>query len=282
MAASPLSTVHSARQNVAAALAGIRDEAGLKNIELSARCEWSRSKTSRIARGLTLPSPADIRTWCAVCGSPDRADTLIAQVHRVQSMYREWRQLHRNGMRHVHQQSRPLYERTRVFRFYSSSVLPSLLQEQGYAQGLLRMMTAFQGTPDDVDAAVQARLSRARLLHHGPRTLCALMEETVLYHRVCSREDMTQQLRALLTMMCRPNITLGVLPFGAERTVWPGESFYVFDYAEVALETFTATITITAPGEVTSYRDAFEQLAASAVYGPQAAECIERALRALG
>jgi len=65
------------------------------------RCGWHPAKTIRIQKGGAPPSGADIRTWCATCGADDQADDLIDTARAVDSMYLEWRRLHRTGMRRV-------------------------------------------------------------------------------------------------------------------------------------------------------------------------------------
>ncbi|MFD7862285.1 DUF5753 domain-containing protein [Streptomyces sp. NPDC059783] len=269
------------RRSIAAALAEMRDQQGLSNIELSLRCDWSTSKTSRIARGLQLASARDIQVWCEACQQPSRAGELIAKALSAETMYVEWQRLHRHGLRQVHERTTPLYERTRTFRVYSSSVLPGMLQTEAYATGLLHMITDFQHTPNDVPEAVQARLARSGVVYRGWRNLAVLLEETVLHHLICPPDAMAEQLHRLLAVMRRQRVSVGVLPFGVRRTVWPVESFYAFDHSQVAVENLTAEVNITAPGEIAIYLDAFEQLAASALFGPAARERVRRAIRAL-
>ncbi len=197
-------------------------------------------------------------------------------------MYVEWRQIHKDGMRRVHEQTVPLYQRTRSFRVYASNVMPGMLQTAGYAAGLLRAITIFQGTPDDVEDAVAARLNRSRVIREGDHRFALLLEETVLYYRVCDDEAMRGQLEYLLSIMGRPNVALGIIPKRARRTVWPLEAFYSFDDQQVAVETLTAEINLTTPGEIRTYLRAFAELSRGAVRGESAKGLIRDALSALG
>ena len=79
-------------------------------------------------------------------------------------MYMEWRRLNRTGMRRLQEARRPLYERTRLFKVYVSTVVPGFLQTPGYAEALMSAITEFRDTPDDVDEAVRARMNRNRIL----------------------------------------------------------------------------------------------------------------------
>ena len=282
MSTNPLSTAQAARAAIASRLDEIRRDAGLTGLELATRCGWHKSKASRMARARTGPSDEHIRAWCRACGAHDQAADLIAASRTAESMYVNWRQLHRDGMRRVHEKTLPLYQRTRNFRVYASNLVPGMLQTEGYATGLLRSITDFQGTPDDVVDAVQARLDRSRVVHEGDHRFALLLEETVLYYRVCDDTAMAGQLRHLLEVMSRPNVSLGIIPFTARRAVWPLEAFYAFDDAQVAVETLTAEVNITAPGEIRTYLKAFAELSRTAACGADARARISRALELLG
>lgn len=257
-------------------------DAGLDGYELGRRCGWSKSKSSRIARAITAPSDADIRAWCTACEAEDQAAGLIAASRTAESMYVHWRQIHRDGMRQVHEKTVPLYQRTRTFRVYASNLVPGMLQTREYATGLLRSITTFQGTPDDVAAAVRARLNRSRVVVEGDHRFALLVEESVLTHCVCDPPDMAGQLRYLLEVMRRPNVSLGVIPARVRRTVWPLEAFYAFDEDVVAVETLTAEINIESPDEIRTYLKAFRELGRLAVHGPDAGALIAKAINSFG
>ncbi|MER6713787.1 helix-turn-helix transcriptional regulator [Streptomyces sp. NPDC000877] len=278
---SPLSTAQAARAAIAARLDEMRKDAGLTGLELAQRCGWHKSKASRIARAKTAPSDADIRAWCRACGAEEQAADLIAASRTAESMYVQWRQIHRDGMRRVHEKTLPLYQRTRHFRVYASNLVPGMLQTADYATGLLRSITDFQDTPDDVADAVQARLNRSRVIYEGDHRFALLLEEAVLYYGVSDDTAMAGQLRYLLEIMSRPNVSLGIIPFTARRTVWPLEAFYAFDDAQVAVETLTAEVNITAPGEIRTYLKAFAELSRISVHGADARASIARALNSL-
>ncbi|KOV29856.1 XRE family transcriptional regulator [Streptomyces sp. XY431] len=282
MSPSPYSSAQAARKALADQLDRIRRDAGLSGLELAVRCGWHKSKSSRIARGLTVPSDSDIRAWCTACGSPEKASDLIAASRTAESMYTQWRDLHRDGMRRVHQKTLPLYQRTRKFKVYASNVMPGMTQTAPYASGLLRSITTFQGTPDDVEDAVKARLMRSRVLHDAGHQFALLLEEAVLYYGVCDDEALVGQLDHLLRVSSLPNVSVGVIPFRARRTVWPLEAFYAFDESLVAVETLTAEINVTAPGEIRTYLRAFAELAEIAVHGAEARSRIAKARSTLG
>ncbi|MFH8760652.1 helix-turn-helix domain-containing protein [Streptomyces atroolivaceus] len=279
--ASPSSSAQAAREALAVRLQHLRKDAGLTGKDLSARCGWHPAKTTRIQKGAAAPSDADIRTWCAACDADDQADDLIATARAVDSMYMEWRRLHRNGMRQVQEDWYALHAQTRHCRVYLSNVPPGFLQTPAFATALMQQITRFQGTPDDVAEAVAARVARSRFLYEGGHRYVVLMEESVLRFRTADPEAMRGQLRHLLAVMPLASVSLGIIPFNAQRTVWPLEAFYVHDDTMAVVETLTAEIKVTQPRELADYAKAFAGLAEMAVYGDAARALIRAAIDAL-
>jgi hypothetical protein len=157
-----------------------------------------------------------------------------------------------------------------------------MLQTPEYASALMRTISEFQGTPDDAEAAAAARAERSRLFRRGPRTLVAIVEEAVLRYRVGSDEVMAAQLGYLLEVMAFPSVSFGVIPFGARRSMWPLEAFYMFDEERVSVETLSALLTITAPSEIAAYGKAFGRLLELAAIGSRARSLVTDAIAALG
>lgn len=281
MSASPSSTAQAAREVLAARLGALRRDAELTGQELALRCGWSPAKSSRIERARTPASDADIRAWCMACGAESEAADLVAANRRADQMYVHWKKLHRHGMRRAQEEVVPLYRDTRRFRVYCSNVVPGMLQTEAYAAALLSTIAAFQDTPDDSAEAAASRVERSQILHEGDHRFALLMEETVLRHRIGDTDTMAGQLGYLLAVMALPNVSLGVIPFAAERRVWPLEAFYLFDDRRVSVELLTAAVNVSAPSEIGTYAKAFSQLAGMAVYGSHARALVLEAISSL-
>ena len=283
MAIAPSSSVQRARQELAGRLREIRLDAGLTARALSAAAGWHEAKTSRIESARQAPVDADIRTWCRVCRAESQAADLIAASRAVDSMYVEWRRVHRTGLRRAQESVWPIYERTQLFRVYCSNVVPGMLQTPGYAGALLSAIAAFRGTPDDVEDAVTARMNRNRIVNTGDHRFAVLVEESVLRYRLGDPETMAGQLGHMLGVMALPSVSLGVIPFSADaRTMWTLEGFTIFDDARVHVDLLSAQVTVTAPSEVALYLQAFAKLAELAVYGAEARALMTAAIDALG
>ncbi|MEV5569316.1 helix-turn-helix transcriptional regulator [Spirillospora sp. NPDC052269] len=279
---SPSSSVQRAREELATRLRELRLDAGLTGRAHATAAGWHESKTSRIESGKQALTDTDIRTWCRVCGADEQATDLIEANRVADSMYVEWRRLHRAGMRRAQELRIPLYERTRWFKVYCSTVIPGFFQTPGYATALMTAITRFQDTPDDVADAVTARMARNHVLHGGERRFAAIVEESVLRARHGDAQVMAAQLGHLLAVSGLPAVSLGIVPLAApDRPIWTLEAFNIFDDTRVEVELLSAQVTVTQPSEVAVYVRAFEQLSHMAVYGSSARSLITQAIEAL-
>ncbi|MFD3547342.1 helix-turn-helix domain-containing protein [Streptomyces sp. NPDC058655] len=279
---SPLSSAQAARTALATRLRHLRLDAGLAGHQLSHACGWHPAKTSRIENTRAAPSDADIRAWCTACGADGQAEDLIAAARSATSMYVEWKRLNRAGLASLQQEIVPLVERTRAFRVYCSHVVPGLLQTPAYAAAVITAYGTFHGAADDVEAAAAARVKRSKVLHKRGRQFAFLIEEPVLYSRIAGPDTTLAQLEQVIELARLPQVALGIIATRATRPLWSMESFALYDDAQVGIELLSARVTITAPGEIATYQQAFADLAGSAVYGTEARTLIRRAAAAHG
>lgn len=61
----------------------------------------------------------------------------------------------------------PLYEGTGLFRIYEHNAIPGLFQTAAYSAAMLSFWIRFLEVPNDLDAAVAARMERQRVLYQG-------------------------------------------------------------------------------------------------------------------
>ncbi|MEU9149228.1 helix-turn-helix transcriptional regulator [Streptomyces sp. NPDC048417] len=281
MATSPSSSAQAARERVARRLRDLRADAGLTGTELATRCGWTHPKTSRLENGRTPPTPEDVRRWCRACGADDQAADIIAQSRDAETAYTEWRRQMRAGLRRLQASYVGLYQATELFRIYSPTLVPGLLQTEGYARGVLAGVAELYETPNDVDQAAAARMERSKIVHESGHQFVMVIEEAVLYYQLGDADAMAAQLGYLLTAGALPAVSLGIIPKTTRRTIWPQEVFHVYDDQLVSVELMSARVRVTQPSEVQLYVHAFEQLRSMAVYGADARALILRAIEAL-
>jgi transcriptional regulator with XRE-family HTH domain len=273
--------VQQAREALGGRLREIRKDAGLTARALAVTMGWHFTKVSKIENGARSPSEEDIRTWCAACGAAGQIPDLIATVRHIEAMYHEYRRQMQAGLKHLQESSIPLYEQTSLFRIYDNTVIPGLFTTAEYAAALFRFWTGFMGLADDVDAAVEARMERQRVLYTGERRFHVVLEEQVLRTRVGDADVMAGQLDRLLAVMSLSRVRIGIIPATGERHSLTQGSFWMFDDSRVRIETVSASLTITQPRDITLYARVFELLQQSAIYGGEARLLIGRAIRDL-
>ena len=276
------SSAWQARQTLGARLGEIRKDAGLSGRTLARLCGWHESKVSRIEHAKTMPSPDDIRAWCAHCGESAQVDDMLASLRSVEGMFVEWRRMEQAGLRHAQESVLPLWERTRLFRAYSSWLVPGAVQAEGYTRALLRAIAKRRKLPDDVEEAVAARADRLHLLHAGDHRFNVLIEESVLRNVIGGSEVMAAQLGHLITVASLPSISLGIIPMGLGRdAVHPVEDFWIYDDRQVNVELVSGWLTITQPREIAMYAQTFARMSDLAVRGVHARKLITAAIDAL-
>jgi hypothetical protein len=156
-----------------------------------------------------------------------------------------------------------------------------LFQTAEYAAAMLSFWIKFLDTPNDLEAAVAARMERQRVIYQGRRRFAVVLEEQVLRTWFGTAETQAGQLDRLLAVMSLPAVSLGIIPMMTERTAVGSAGFWIFDNSLVALETPTASIEATRPQEIELYAKMFEHLRSAAVYGKAARALIVKTLRDL-
>ncbi len=207
---------------------------------------------------------------------------MIAASRHAETLYTEWRRRVRTGLRQLQESYLELYRSTRVFRVYSPTLVPGLVQTEGYAAALLSTNARLLEVPDDGPEAAAARVERSRIIREPGHRVLLLIEESVLYFQLGSTDAVAGQLGHLLSVGALPTVSLGIIPMATrERTLWPQETFHLYDDTLVSVELLSAQVNITQPSEIGLYLKAFEQLRGMAVYGAEARALIVKAIDAL-
>lgn len=274
-------TADHARAALGIRLRDMRRDAGLSSVQLASARNWQASKVSKIEHGKQTPSESDLRTWCEECNCVDQLPDLIASVRSIETQFAEWRRVLRSGLKQRQENSRAIYERSRLFRIYEPAVIPGLFQTREYATAVLSVSADFFQSPNDVEGAAQARLDRQEVLRHRDRRFHAIIGQQALRTSVDNAHVMVAQLEFLLELSALPNVRLGVMPFSAPYRVPLHNGFWILDNNLVQFDTYTAEVSLSRPDEISLYSRAFERLAALATYGAEVRELISGSLGSL-
>lgn len=267
-----------ARQALGHRLRELRLDSVLSGSELANLCGWNKSKVSKIEHGTQSPTEADIRAWAAACGAEGKTIELIAASREIEAMWTEYRQRHKRGMKNLQFQAMDLYARTRLIRVYESLFIPGFLQTLDYATAQFRLHARLHGLPiEDVEEAAQNRMARKQYLGTGAPMFAFLLETYALSNNTGGAHVMNGQLDYLIEVGRLPYVSIGIIPEGRPRTLYPGEGFYLFDEALLKQEFWSGAFQTARPDNVTYFARVFAALKEQAVFGEAAVEQIEAA-----
>ncbi|MEV4179959.1 helix-turn-helix transcriptional regulator [Streptosporangium canum] len=268
--------IDEAKGVLAARLKALRAAANLTGRALAGLTGMDHTKISKIENAVQMPNQADIRAWCTACNAEEQVVDLIAAAQNIDAMYTEWRRLEETGLGHVQRSFLPLYDKTRRFRVWQHSAIPGLIQTEAYARGHLRTIITWRGIPDDLDAAVKARMKQQDILRNGDKQFAFIVGEQALRTPLVGPEEMAAQLGRLTELTNGvANVSFGIIPASATPQMMPPENFWIYDADRVRVDTVPGQVQHKAPSDVKVYERAFEALHSIAVYGQAARDLLE-------
>ncbi|MGH3451515.1 MAG: helix-turn-helix domain-containing protein, partial [Haloechinothrix sp.] len=194
-----------------AELRELRKPSGLTIIDLGRQVGLSKSTIARIETGERLPDDTEIALILGALGvTGSRRDTLITMAHEAQKP--NWLA---TGVAGLPEQLTTLvdYELTAIaITEVSLTVIPGLLQSRDYS----RVIYDAAGVPlGEIETRAAIRIGRQEILtRDNPAQFCAVVDEAALRRPIGGPQVAAAQLRHLLRMGERPNITVQVLPNG--------------------------------------------------------------------
>ncbi len=206
------------RWQLAAALRQFREQADLTQeqaVELlrSLPGHWSRSKLSRVENREHHVKPREVEQLLDTYGVTDAAtrDELVALA--AQPRERAWWEGFGKILPGDLQSLLSLEAGLVAMRDFQSQLVHGLLQTADYTRALVTSIHPGRLDPGELERRVAARMARHHILaRDDPPALHFILDETILHRLIGDRIVMHGQLRKLLTVAERPNVTMQVLP----------------------------------------------------------------------
>jgi transcriptional regulator with XRE-family HTH domain len=281
MSATPSPTVR--RKRLGIELRRLREEAGFTCEDVGQRLDCSGTRISRIETGRINVRPGDVRELLDIYGiTGTEADSLVQLA----------REARRKGWWHTYGQVLPPWFEAYIGleaeavrqRDFQSMVIPGLFQTEDYARAVLRAAPN-AGNAEAIDRQVTLRMERQAILNQAsPPDLWVVLSESVLRVQVGGPDVMRSQLRHLVDLAGRSNVTLQVLPFTTAAHVHPISPFTILEFPDAAdptvvyLEHLTGSLFLEHEEEVRHYTVVFDHLRAEALGTGQSVELIARAI----
>jgi transcriptional regulator with XRE-family HTH domain len=180
-----------------------------------------------------------------------------------------------------------LEEAATQIRAYEVQFVPGLLQTEEYSRAVT-LLGHTEAPPSEIERRVRLRMARQALLERpDPPNLWVVLDEALLRRPAGSPAVMREQLKHLLSMAERPNVTLQIIPFQAGGHAAAGGPFSILRFAQpdlpdvVYLEQLTSALYLDKPDVVDSYLRVMERLCLEAVEPPESLDAIAEILKDL-
>ena len=199
---------------VGAQLRRLREAKGMTREAAGYAIRGSESKISRLELGRVSFKKRDITDLLKLYGLPEddeRAESLVRLAeeanqpgwwHRYDEAITKWFETYLG-----------LEEAANYIRTYENQFIPGLLQTEDYARAVVSI--GMQRAPgEDIEPKVRLRMERQKILERpDPPVIWAVIDEAALRRPMSGRRVMKAQIRHLLDLMKRPNVTVQVVPF---------------------------------------------------------------------
>jgi len=273
-------------------LQALRQKKGATQDQVAAALDWSPSKLIRIEGGTVGVSTTDLHALLRYYGLDDD-DPNVARLTEIarQARQRGWWSLYKNEVRPAYLEFLGYEAGASTIRNCQPLVIPGLLQTEAYANSLT---VEFLPDREQRDIVVEIRLQRQEriLERENPPELHVILDEAALRRRVGGQVDpliMPDQLRHLLDMMQRPNITVEIIPFSKGAHFGMIGQFTILEFAGIGLgdvlyqENAGAGNSIVAVRghQVTEYKIAFENVRQLAIPHEESAAFIQEVIASM-
>ncbi|MFD7917685.1 helix-turn-helix domain-containing protein [Streptomyces sp. NPDC059740] len=253
----------------------LRESRGISREAAGYAIRASESKISRMELGRVSFKPRDIEDLLTLYGVTDAEERAALLGLARESNVAGWWHRYGDVLPGWFQTYVGLEGAASRIRTYEVQFVHGLLQTPEYAQAVIARSLP-EASEAEVDRRVALRQERQKLLldERAPHLHCVL-DEAALRRLQGGREVMCGQLRHLIEVSERPNVTLQVLPFRMGGHAGESGAFTVlsFPHADlpdvVYLEQLTSALYLDKADEVSAYSEVMDALGKE---GPSSAE----------
>ncbi|MCK9877929.1 helix-turn-helix domain-containing protein [Frankia sp. Ag45/Mut15] len=260
----------------------LREAKGISRSEAGYSIRASDSKISRLELGRVSFKERDVADLLTLYGVTEEKDRAPLLELTREANEPGWWQGFTDVMPGWFQPYLGLEEAAILIRTYELQFIPGLLQTRDYARAVIGGARQTDAA-DVIERRVQARMSRQTVLDRAdsPR-LWAIIDEAALRRPVGGPEVMQAQLKHLIALTAKSNITIQVIPFSGGPHPAEGGSFSILRFGEpdiadvVYLEHLTGAIYLDKPEDLTRYTLTMDNLALKSTTPGETAETIEQ------
>jgi transcriptional regulator with XRE-family HTH domain len=281
----PRSTPTARQRRLGAELRKLRDRAGITSVEAASQLGITQSRLSAIEGGRYGVSGERVRTFAHNYGCADAAliDALADMtVGRRRNWWEEYRDFLTSGLLDLAE-----------LEYHAESIstaqvthLPGLLQTLDYARSIFRQNIP-ELPPPLLEYRTSHRIKRQQIFwEETPKPYKATIHEAALRMQFGGPDVTRAQLKHLIDMSERENITVLVIPFTAGNFPGAGQSVLyakgpVPQLDTVQLDTEHGSEHLFADAQLDNYRTFFERFEAMALTPAPSRDFIHKIIKAL-
>ncbi|RJL34139.1 helix-turn-helix domain-containing protein [Bailinhaonella thermotolerans] len=274
------------RRRLAAELRRLRKGAGYTREQVARHVGCAPVTISRIESAQSGARPGEVALMLDLYGVPaDQREALLSMARDARK--RGWWHQYGRAVPDWFQVYVGLEAEAWAISSYEPEVVPGLLQTEDYARALMRADPA-GATEGEIERRVAVRLGRQALLdREDALRLRVVLGEAALRRPAGGPATMREQLRRLIDLSYRENVSLSVLPFaaGAPSAVHGGFHILLFpDAADpdiVYVEYRTGSLYLEKQSDLDTYTLMFDHLGSRALTPDESRSFITDVLKEL-
>lgn len=262
----------------------LREARGIGQREAAAAIRASTAKIRRMELGRSGFKLRDLGDLLTLYGLTDEAERATLMALARQANVPGWWQPYADVIPPWFAPYLGLEQAAEVIRGYEVQLVPGLLQTPGYARAVIGLGYPC-ALPDEIERRLELRLRRQEVLRPPqPVRLWVVIDEAALRRPMGGRAVMREQLRHLLAMSERWNVTVQVMPFDRGGHIAEGGSVSLLRLPGALLpdvvyvEHLTSAVYPAKPADVERYQQVLDRLAVTAAPADLSRKIIERVL----
>ncbi len=262
----------------------LRESNGISREQAGYVIRGSESKISRLELGRVGFKQRDIADLLTLYGVTDdsQREALLAMAREANTP--GWWHSYDDVLPQWFQTYVGLEESAELIRSYEVQFIPGLLQTEDYARAV-----ATAGAPhaksDEIERRVRLRMQRQQILARPkPPGLWMVIDEGALRRPMGGRTVMRAQLRRLVELVEKPDITLQVMPFRFGAHAADGGAFSILRFPEhdvpdiVYVEQLVSALYLDKPELVETYAATMNRLTVDSHKPERTVELVEKML----
>jgi transcriptional regulator with XRE-family HTH domain len=243
----------------------------------------SHSKISRLESGRVGFKDRDVVDLLAFYGVTDKSEHQALRELAIRASSPGWWRDYADVVPSWFDMYVGLEEAASQIRAYQVQFVPGLLQTDDYARAVIMLRYS---NPKEVSRRVSLRMARQAVLDKpDPPGLMTVLDEALLRRPIGGSRAMRAQLKHLIEMSQRPNVTIQVIPFKAGGHAAAGGSFSLLSFADydlpdvVYIEQLTSAQYLDKPDIVNGYQSVIQRLCTEALAPASSVNALRSMLR---